>query len=166
MKRALRKTPGQYNSKKMEQKGSLSLTGKVILITGASRGIGASAAKRMARSGASVVINYHQRRDRALEVLQEVEREGGKGMVFQADVTEIKQVEEMGRAIGKKFGSVDVLVNNAYFPFEVNPIHQISLEGLKEAMDRELSALHNCTRVFLPGMIEKKKESSSLSAVA
>lgn len=157
MKRALRKTPGQYNSKKMEQKGTLSLTGKVILITGASRGIGASAAKRMARSGASVVINYHLRRDRALEVLQEVEREGGRGMVFQADVTEIKQVEEMGGAIGKKFGSVDVLVNNAYFPFEVNPIHQISLEGLKEAMDRELSALHNCTRVFLPGMLEKKK---------
>jgi len=141
----------------MDQKGTLSLTGKVILITGASRGIGASAAKRMARSGAAVVINYHQRRDRALEVLQEVEREGGRGMVFQADVTEFKQVEEMGRAIGKKFGPVDVLVNNAYFPFEVNPIHQISLAGLKEALERELSALHNCTRVFLPGMIERKK---------
>ncbi|MFQ5542467.1 MAG: SDR family NAD(P)-dependent oxidoreductase [Candidatus Binatia bacterium] len=141
----------------MDQKETLSLSGKVILITGASRGIGAAAAKTVARCGAAVVINYLQRRERALEVLQEVERRGGKGMIFQADVTEKKQVEEMGGAIEKKFGSVDVLVNNAYFPFEVSPIHQISLEGLKEAMDRELSALHNCTGVFLPGMLEKKK---------
>ena len=55
----------------MEQIDRMPLSGKVVLITGASRGIGAAAAKRLAQWGASVVINYHQSRDRALEVLKE-----------------------------------------------------------------------------------------------
>ena len=141
----------------MEQKRLKPLSGKVILITGASRGIGAAAAKRMAQWGASVVINYHQNRKRALEVLQEVEKEGARGMVIQADVTQKEQVEEMGRAVRERFAGVDVLVNNAYFPFEINPLHQISWEGLEKATRHELAAFYNCTRVFIPGMIEKKK---------
>lgn len=141
----------------MEQKGMKPLSGKVVLITGASRGIGAAAAKRLAQWGASVVINYHQSRDRALEVLKEVEKEGAKGMVFQADVTERKQVEEMAKAVGEKFSGVDVLVNNAFFPFEMKPLHQISWQGLEEATKKELGAFYNCVQAFVPGMIEKKK---------
>ncbi len=141
----------------MEHKRHKPLSGKVILITGASRGIGAATAKRLARCGAAVVINYHQNRDRALEVLQEIERGGGSAMIFQADVTQKKQVEEMARAVREKFSDVDVLVNNAYLPFEVNPLHQISWEGLEKAVRYELAALHNCARAFIPGLIEKKK---------
>ena len=141
----------------MEQQRLKPLNGKVVLITGASRGIGAAAAKRVAQGGASVVVNYHQNRERALAVLQEAEKEGGKGMVFQADVTQKEQVEEMARAVREKFSAVDVLVNNAYFPFEVNPLHQISWEGLEKAMHHELVAFYNCTRAFIPGMMEKKK---------
>lgn len=133
------------------------LSGRVVLITGASRGIGAAAAIRVAQRGASVVINFHQNRERALAVLQEVEKEGGRGMIFQADVTEKKQVEEMEKATREKFGRVDVLVNNAYFPFEVNPLRQISWEGLEKATQHELAAFYNCSRAFIPSMIEKKK---------
>jgi len=135
---------------------SRTLEGKVILVTGASRGIGAAAAKRMGQWGGTIIINYHQNRDRALVVLQEVEKAGGKGMVFQADVTQRDRVEEMKKAVGEKFGSVDVLVNNAFFPFEINPLHQISWEGLEEATSRELAAFYNCTQAFVPGMREKK----------
>lgn len=141
----------------MEQARLKPLSGKVILITGASRGIGAAAAKRVAQWGASVVINYHKNRERALEVLREVEKEGARGMLFQADVTQKEQVEEMGRAVREKFSGVDVLVNNAYFPFEVNPLHQISWEGLEKATHHELAAFYNCTRVFIPAMTERKK---------
>ena len=141
----------------MEQKGLRPLSGKVILVTGASRGIGAAAAKRVAQGGATVVVNYHQNRERALAVLQEVEKEGGKGMVFQADVTQRKQVEEMARAVREKFSAVDVLVNNAYFPFEVNSLHEISWEGLEKATHHELAAFYNCARAFIPGMMEKKQ---------
>src|SRR5574341_1792679 len=130
----------------MEHKRHKPLSGKVILITGASRGIGAATAKRLARCGAAVVINYHRNRDRALEVLQEIEKGGGSAMIFQADVTQKKQVEDMARAARERFAEVDVLVNNAYFPFEVNPLHQISWEGLEVATHHELAALYNCTR--------------------
>lgn len=141
----------------MEQARLKPLSGKVILITGASRGIGAAAAKRVAQWGASVVINYHKNRERALEVLREVEKEGARGMLFQADVTQKEQVEEMGRAVREKFSGVDVLVNNAYFPFEVNPLHQISWEGLEKATHHELAAFYNCARAFIPAMTERKK---------
>ncbi len=140
----------------MRGKSLQPLAGRVILITGASRGIGAAAAKRVARAGAIVVVNYLQNRDRALAVLEAVEKEGGTGMIFQADVTQRQEVEEMGRAVRKKFSPVDVLVNNAYFSFEVNPLNQISWEGLEEATTKEMSAFYNCTRTFVPAMIEKK----------
>ncbi|HET8564251.1 MAG TPA: SDR family NAD(P)-dependent oxidoreductase, partial [Candidatus Binatia bacterium] len=138
-----------------EQERSQSLRGKVVLVTGASRGIGAAAARRLAAAGAAVVVNYHQNRERALEVLQEVENAGAAGMVFQADVTRKDQVEAMGQAVREKFSAIDVLVNNAYFPFEVGMLHELSWESLHRAIEHELAALYNCARVFLPGMIEK-----------
>jgi len=134
-----------------------SLTGKVIVITGASRGIGAAAARKLASLGAAVVINYKQRRDQAEKLMSEIVTSGGRGMVFQADVTQPDQVEAMGAAVNEELGVVDVLVNNAYFPFEVGLIHEVSWHGIEEATSSELGALYNCTQTFLPGMLEKKK---------
>jgi 3-oxoacyl-[acyl-carrier protein] reductase len=141
----------------MEQGKRRPLSGKVILITGASRGIGAAAAKRLAQGGAAVVINYLNSRERAAEVLQTVENEGAGGMIFQADVTDRKQVDRMAHAVKENFGAVDVLINNAFFPFEIAPLHQLSWKGFEEATSKELAALHNCVQAFIPGMIEKKK---------
>ena len=141
----------------MEQGRRQPLSGKLVLITGASRGIGAAAAKRVAQWGASVVINYLQSRERALDVLKEVEKAGASGMVWQADVTERSQVDGMERAVREKFGGVDILVNNAFFPFEIAPLHQLSWKGLEEATSKELAALHNCVHAFVPAMIEKKQ---------
>src|SRR5437762_5859287 len=141
----------------MEQGPRRALEGKVVLITGASRGIGAAAAKRLAQGGASVVINYLKSRDQALDVLKAVESERASGMVCQADVTDRGQVERMARAVAENFGAVDILVNNAFFPFEIAPLVELSWKGLAEALTKELAALHNCAQVFAPGMIEKKK---------
>jgi len=135
---------------------SLALSGKVVLVTGASRGIGAAAAKRLAKSGAYVVINYHHNRDAAEKVLKEIEGGAGRGMIFQADVTQKDQVEAMARATREKFGAVDVLVNNAYFPFEVGQLHELSWESFHRAVEHELSAFHHCVQACLPGMKEKK----------
>jgi 3-oxoacyl-[acyl-carrier protein] reductase len=133
------------------------LQGKIALVTGASRGIGAAAAKRLARAGAAVVVNYHQNRQAASEVLHEVERNGGRGMIFQADVTQREQVDAMASAIREKFAAVvDIVVNNAYFPFEVGQLHELSWENFHRAIEHELSAFHNCVRACLPGMIEQK----------
>jgi 3-oxoacyl-[acyl-carrier protein] reductase len=139
----------------MEQAGSL--RGKVALITGASRGIGAAAAKRLARAGATVVINYLQNSDLAGAVRREIEEAGGRSMMFQADVTDRAQVETMASAIRAQHGAVDVLVNNAYFPFQMKPVQELSWEALQQATHHELAAIYNCTQAVLPGMIEKKQ---------
>jgi len=129
---------------------------KVALITGASRGIGAAAAKRLAQSGASVIINYHLNKHAAEKSLRDVENAGGQGMIFQADVTQKDQVEAMVAAARDQLGVIDILVNNAYFPFEVGPLHELSWESFHQAVEHELSAFYHCVRACLPGMTEKK----------
>lgn len=131
------------------------LEGKVVLVTGASRGIGAAAAKRLALGGASVAVNYHQNRHKAEEVLGDIEKSDGRAMIFQADVTQKDQVETMVRAINEKFGMIDVLVNNAYFPFEVGALHELAWENFHRAIEHELAAFHNCVHAVVPGMMQK-----------
>jgi 3-oxoacyl-[acyl-carrier protein] reductase len=139
----------------MEQPRVQPLQGKTVLVTGASRGIGAAAAKRLAQAGASVVINYVQNHESARAVLKDVETSGGRGMVFQADVTKRDQVEAMVQSAREKFSAIDVLVNNAYFPFEVGQLHELPWEKFHQAVEHELAAFHNCVRACLPGMAEK-----------
>jgi len=131
------------------------LAGKVALVTGASRGIGAAAAIRLAQGGAAVVVNYHQNREAAEKVLAEVLSAGARGMIFQADVTQRAQVESMVQAAAAAWGGIDILVNNAYFPFRVSPLHEISWADLHQAIEHELSAFYFCVQACLPGMREK-----------
>ena len=129
---------------------------KVVLVTGASRGIGAAAAKRLAQAGASVVVNYHQNKEAAQKVFQEIESAGARGMIYQADVTQKDQVESMVKATEQNLGPVDVLVNNAYFPFDVGQLHDLSWENFHRAVEHELAALFFCVCACLPAMKEKK----------
>jgi 3-oxoacyl-[acyl-carrier protein] reductase len=132
------------------------LAGKVALVTGASRGIGAAAAIRLARSGAAVVVNYHQNKEAAQKIAGQITASGGCGMIFQADVTQKDQVEPMVLATQRELGAVDILVNNAYFPFEVGALHELSWEDFHRAVEHELSAFFYCTHACLPAMKEKK----------
>lgn len=132
------------------------LRGKVILITGASRGIGAAAAKRLAQAGASVIINYHQNREAAQKVFDDIQGAGGRGMIVQADVTSKDQVASMIKAAREEYCAIDVLVNNAYFPFKVGQLHDLSWEDFHRALAHELSAFHYCVQACLPDMIQKK----------
>jgi 3-oxoacyl-[acyl-carrier protein] reductase len=140
----------------LEQEKLPQLRGKVALVTGASRGIGAAAAKRLAESGASVIINYHQNREAAQKVLDEIQSSGGRGMIFQADVTRKDQVDLMVKAAREHYPAVDVLVNNAYFPFQVGQLHELAWDDFHRAVEHELCAFHNCVQVCLPDMTKKR----------
>ena len=132
------------------------LAGKVALVTGASRGIGAAAAIRLAQAGAAVAVNYHQNKEAAEKVAGQIAECGGRGVIIQADVTQKNQVEHMVLATQRELGAVDVLVNNAYFPFEVGALHELSWETFHRAIEHELSAFFHCARACLPAMKEKK----------
>ena len=88
----------------------IDLTGKVVLVTGASRGIGKQTAIRIANAGARVAVNYHRSEAEALEVVKEI---GESAMAVRADVSDPAETEAMTDAVIDRFGRIDVLVNNA-----------------------------------------------------
>lgn len=89
------------------------LAGKVGIVTGASKGIGAGIAKYLAAEGASVVVNYASSKEGAEQVVNEITKEGGKAIAVQGDVAKAKDVERLFAETRKAFGRLDILVNNA-----------------------------------------------------
>jgi 3-oxoacyl-[acyl-carrier protein] reductase len=89
------------------------LAGKVAVVTGASKGIGASIAKELAAAGASVVVNYASSKDDAERVVASIKQKGGKAVAVQGDVSKQADVKRLFAETTKAFGAVDVLVNNA-----------------------------------------------------
>jgi NAD(P)-dependent dehydrogenase (short-subunit alcohol dehydrogenase family) len=89
------------------------LKDKVAIVTGASVGIGAAIAKRLAAEGATVAVNYLNSEDGAKKVVSEIESAGGKAKIFRADVSKIPEIERLAKAVIDEFGKVDILVNNA-----------------------------------------------------
>jgi 3-oxoacyl-[acyl-carrier protein] reductase len=89
------------------------LVGKVAVVTGASKGIGADIAKGLAREGASVVVNYASSKEGADKVVAEITGKGGKAIAVQGDVSKAADVQRLFAETRKSFGKLDILVNNA-----------------------------------------------------
>jgi len=103
------------------------LSGKVAVVTGASKGIGASIAKEMAAEGAAVVVNYSSSRKAAEEVVAEIKKNGGRAVALQADMAKKAEIERLFSEAMKAFGRIDVLVNNAGI-YEFAPLEEITEE--------------------------------------
>jgi 3-oxoacyl-[acyl-carrier protein] reductase len=103
------------------------LAGKVAVVTGASKGIGASIAKHLAAEGAAVVVNYASSKSGADQVVDEITRNGGKAVAVKADVAKKADIDNLFAETKKAFGQVDILVNNAGV-YEFSPLEKITEE--------------------------------------
>ena len=110
------------------------LDGKVAVVTGASKGIGAGIAKQFAQEGASVVINYASSKEDADKVVDEISKRGGKAVAVQGNVARKTDVERLFAAAEKAFGKIDILVNNASV-YEFVPIGEISEQHFHRHFD-------------------------------
>jgi 3-oxoacyl-[acyl-carrier protein] reductase len=119
---------------------SQKLSGKVAVVTGASKGIGASIAQHLAAEGAAVVVNYATSREGADKVVAEVERRGGKAVAIQADVARRADIQRLFAEAKRAFGRVDILVNNAGV-FEFAPIEEVTAEHFHRQFDLNVLGL-------------------------
>jgi 3-oxoacyl-[acyl-carrier protein] reductase len=107
------------------------LSGKVAVVTGASKGIGAEVAKQLAAEGASVVVNYASSKAGAGKVVADITGKGGKAMAVQADVSKEADIKKLFAETKKAFGRLDVLVNNAGI-YEFAPLEEITAENVNK----------------------------------
>jgi len=119
---------------------SQKLANKVAVVTGASKGIGASIAKYLAAEGASVVVNYASSQSAAEQVVAEIVRGGGKAVAVKADVSKKADIERLFTAAKNAFGAIDILVNNAgiYTPA---PLEEITEEHFHKQVDLNVLGL-------------------------
>ena len=133
----------------------IKLEGKVVIITGGSRGIGGATAIYFAKAGANVVITYTKNEKAAKEVVQKVRNEGKECIALRADIAEEKNANFVVKETLKKFGCVDVLVNNAGI-WTYGKIGEMSKNVWKETMHINLDGMFYMTNAVVPHMKKQK----------
>ncbi|MEM9213458.1 MAG: 3-oxoacyl-[acyl-carrier-protein] reductase [Cyanobacteria bacterium P01_F01_bin.150] len=134
---------------------SLSLEGKVAVITGASRGIGRTTALTMAAEGARVVVNYARSSQAAEEVVAEIEKMGAEAIALQADVSQSDQVDAFFKAILEKWGRVDVLVNNAGITRDTL-LMRMKQDDWQAVLDLNLTGVFLCIKAVTKTMLKQR----------
>jgi 3-oxoacyl-[acyl-carrier protein] reductase len=119
---------------------SKKLIGKVAVVTGASKGIGASIAQHLADEGAAVVVNYASSREGAERVVQEIVRKGGKAVAVQANLAKEGDIRKLFSETKKTFGKLDILVNNAGV-YEFAPLQEVTAEHFHKMFDLNVLGL-------------------------
>lgn len=131
--------------------GSNELSGKVAIVTGAGRNIGRAIALALAECGASVLVNARSNRAEADAVAREIEANGGKALAHIGDVADVSAVQAMADAAAKRFGGLDILVNNAALRRE-KPFSEMSYSEWREILDVTLDGAFHCTKACLPAL--------------
>jgi 3-oxoacyl-[acyl-carrier protein] reductase len=108
----------------------MDMKGRVVLVTGASRGIGAAIARAFAAQGAAVAVNYLRQADAAQAVVQACREAGGDALALQADVTVPEQARSLVERTVQEFGRLDALVNNAFAPYAFDPERRATFADL------------------------------------
>jgi len=132
------------------------LKGKIALVTGASRGIGAATAKKLAEHGASVAVNYNTSEEKAQNVVDILTKNGSTAIAVKANVFDQVESEQMVRQVEKQLGKIDILVLNAGANFKMAPFMEQSWEDFENKILRELKGSYWTVKAVLPSMIERK----------
>jgi 3-oxoacyl-[acyl-carrier protein] reductase len=131
----------------------MKLKNKVVLITGASRGIGKATALLLAKEGAKVIVNYVKSDKKADDVVKEIIKNSGSAISIKADVSDEKQVKRMVDLVIKKFRKIDVLVNNAGIVFDV-PFKERTVEQWRRTLNVNLIGTFLCSKYASKTMLK------------
>ena len=126
--------------------------GQVVLITGASSGIGRATATEFAKSGAKVVVNYHSNEKAAHQVVDQIKADDGEAVAVQADVSNKADVDRLVQAALDAFGRIDILFNNAGSLVERSTIADMSEKLWDDVMDVNAKSVFLCTNAVIPIM--------------
>ncbi|MBU8588990.1 SDR family oxidoreductase [Priestia megaterium] len=128
------------------------MNGKVAIITGSSRGIGAETAKLLAQRGVKVVVNYAKSATAAEEVVEFIQQRGGEAIAIQADARDMEQMRYLVEETVKTYGTVDILVHNAGMSFAKKTFEDMTWEEFIQKTNDELQAAFVSTKMVLPYM--------------
>jgi len=133
------------------------LEDKVALITGSSRGIGATTALRLAEEGADIIVNYpfEGEKDNAADVVASVEKIGRKAVMIEADISKFDQANTLIKESLEEFGKIDILVNNAGITRD-NLLLRLKEEDWDAVMNVNLKGVFNCTKAVLRTMMKQR----------
>ena len=133
----------------------VNLEGKVALVTGASRGIGAAIANRLAMAGAKVAINYNTSAAAAAAVMRSIDEAGGTAMLVDGDVSRQSDAENAVKSVVDNWGAIDILVNNAGINRD-RLLLRMTPEDFDAVLDVNLRGAFLCTRYVMPHLIKKR----------
>ncbi len=131
------------------------LEGKIAVVTGGSRGIGAAIATGLGREGATVVINYNHSEAEAQAIVKKIEDMGSSAIALQADISDAEATKIFIEKVLEQFGRIDVLVNNAGITRD-KTFKKMSFEEWHKVIDTNLSSVFNTCKIALPSMLEQK----------
>jgi 3-oxoacyl-[acyl-carrier protein] reductase len=139
----------------------LGLEGRVVIVTGSSQGIGKAAALSFGREGARVVVTFHENRDKAHAVVADIEHRGGEALAVALDLREPETMRAAVAAATKRWGRVDVLVNNAVQwgnrpPWEMPPFEAVAEDEWKSLFRANSEGAYSAIQAVLPAMRERR----------
>ena len=129
------------------------LTGKVAIVTGGSRGIGAAISMELARQGVKIVLNYVSREELAEKMVADINEIGGEAYAVRADVSNTDEAAHLVQEAIEHFGKVDILVNNAGITRD-STFKKLSSEDWRKVIDVNLNSVYNTTSAALPFLLE------------
>ncbi|KAB7707179.1 3-oxoacyl-[acyl-carrier-protein] reductase [Bacillus aerolatus] len=131
------------------------LQDKVVIVTGGSRGIGATIVKELAKQGANVVINYNSSAEHAEALVEDIDRLGGKAIACKADVSNLEEAKQLVETTKNQFGRVDILINNAGITRD-RTFRKLSEEEWHEVLNVNLNSVYHTTSAVINTMLEQK----------